>query len=287
MSRTFIISIAGGDIVILKGKVALITGGGTGIGAAVAKRFVAEGARICITGRREGCLDAVIETMSPGMAIKCPGDVTQPEDTERMVKTVLSFGERIDVLVNCAGMGATGSITDVDPEEWRRTFEVNLNGPFLLMRAVIPHMMKTGGGSIVNISSLAGLRCQPKATAYSASKAALNMLTQQVAFDYGRYNIRCNAVCPGFVYTDMVKQGGLGKLAERVGTDMQSLVNNVFKDIPIRRPGTAEQIAGICTFLASDDSSYITGAVIPVDGGTAIVDVFPTGVKRAILEIQR
>ncbi|NLL20345.1 MAG: SDR family oxidoreductase, partial [Firmicutes bacterium] len=121
---------------LLKGKVALITGGGTGIGAAVAKRFVAEGARICITGRREGCLDAVIETMSPGMAIKCPGDVTQPEDTERMVKTVLSFGEKIDVLVNCAGMGATGSITDVDPEEWRRTFEVNLNGPFLLMRAV-------------------------------------------------------------------------------------------------------------------------------------------------------
>lgn len=271
----------------LKGKVALITGGGTGIGAAVSKRFVADGARICITGRREGCLDELIASLPPGTATKCPGDVTKPEDTARMMKTVLSFGEKIDVLVNCAGLGGMGSITDIDPDEWRKTFEVNLNGPFLLMRAVIPHMIKAGGGSIVNISSLAGLRCQPKATAYSASKAALNMLTQQVAFDYGRYNIRCNAVCPGFVYTDMVEKGGLGKLAERVGADMLSLVNNVFKDIPIRKPGTPEQIAGICSFLASDDSAYMTGAVIPVDGGTAIVDVFPTGVKRAILELQR
>ncbi|HHT45937.1 MAG TPA: SDR family oxidoreductase [Firmicutes bacterium] len=271
----------------LKGKVALITGGGTGIGAAVAKRFVADGARICITGRREGCLDEVIASLPTGAATKCPGDVTKPEDTERMVKTVLSFGEKIDVLVNCAGLGGMGSITDIDPVDWRKTFEVNLNGPFLLMRAVIPHMIKAGGGSIINISSLAGLRCQPKATAYSASKAALNMLTQQVAFDYGRYNIRCNAVCPGFVYTDMVEKGGLGKLAERIGVDMFSLVNNVFKDIPIRKPGTPEQIAGICSFLAGDDSSYMTGAVIPVDGGTAIVDVFPTGVKRAILELQR
>ncbi len=272
---------------ILKGKAALITGGGSGIGAAVAKRFVAEGAAICITGRRAERLDAVIETLPPGTAVRYPGDVARPEDAARMVETALSLDGKIDVLVNCAGTGATGSITDVDPEEWKKTFDVNLNGPFLLMRAVIPYMIKAGGGSIINISSLAGLRCQPKATAYSASKAALNMLTQQVAFDYGRYNIRCNAVCPGFVHTDMVEQGGLGKLAERIGTDMRSLVNNVFKDIPLRKPGTAGQIAGICAFLAGEDSSYMTGAVIPVDGGTAIVDVFPTGVKRALLEIQR
>ena len=113
-----------------------------------------------------------------------PGRCYAAEDTERMVKTVLSFGERIDVLVNCAGMGATGSITDVDPEEWRRTFEVNLNGPFAYEGCNSAYD-ENRGGSIVNISSLAGLRCQPKATAYSASKAALNMLTQQVAFDYG------------------------------------------------------------------------------------------------------
>jgi NAD(P)-dependent dehydrogenase (short-subunit alcohol dehydrogenase family) len=268
----------------LRGKIALVTGGGTGIGAAIARRFVAEGARICITGRREHCLDKVMETLPPGTAVKCPGDVSRPEDIERMVESALTFGEGINVLVNCAGVGTKGSITEADLDEWRKTLEVNLIGPFLLMRTVIPHMIKAGGGSVINVSSLASMRCIPEASAYCASKAALNMLTQQAAFDYGAYKIRCNVVCPGFVFTDMT-EGHFGQMAEEIGTDMETLITNAFKDVPLRQPATADKLAGICSFLASDDSSYLTGTVIPVDGGTAIVDVFPTGLKRAMLEL--
>lgn len=270
----------------LKGKIALITGGGTGIGAAIAKRFVAEGAKICITGRREEYLDKVIKMLPPGTAVKCPGDVSKPEDILRMVKAALAFGDEINVLVNCAGLSTAGSITDVEIDEWKKTMEVNLIGPFLLMRAVIPQMIKAGGGSVINISSLASMRCIPKSSAYCASKAALNMLTQQAALDYGPYKIRCNAVCPGFVYTDITERH-FGKLAEKIGTDIENLVSNAFKEVPLRHPAAADEISGICSFLASDDSSYMTGTVIPVDGGTAIVDVFPTGLKRAMVELQR
>ena len=242
----------------LKGKVALITGGGTGIGAAVAKRFVADGARICITGRREGCLDEVIASLPTGAATKCPGDVTKPEDTERMVKTVLSFGEKIDVLVNCAGLGGMGSITDIDPVDWRKTFEVNLNGPFLLMRAVIPHMIKAGGGSIINISSLAGLRCQPKATAYSASKAALNMLTRQVAFDYRRYNIAAMPSVRGLSTRIWLKRAAWANL--RKGLVLICSASTTYLKIYLSSRST-QQIAEYAV-LAGDDSLYMTGAVI-------------------------
>jgi len=228
----------------------------------------------------------VIESFPPGLAVKCSGDVSNPDDIERMVKAVLSFGNEINVLVNCAGVSSAGSITDVEIEEWKNTIEVNLFGPFLLMRAVIPHMIKAGGGSVINISSLASIRCIPKSSAYCASKAALNMLTQQAALDYGSYKIRCNSICPGFVYTD-ITEGHFGKLAEKIGTDMETLVFNAFKEVPLRHPAAADEISGICSFLASDDSSYMTGTVIPVDGGTAIVDVFPTGLKRAMAELQR
>jgi NAD(P)-dependent dehydrogenase (short-subunit alcohol dehydrogenase family) len=120
-----------------------------------------------------------------------------------MVETALSFDGGIEILVNCAGRNDTGSITDVSIEAWRHTLEVNAVAPFMIMKAVIPHMIKSGGGSIINVSSVAGLRCPRGFSAYCTSKAALNMLTQQAAADYGAYNIRCNAVCPGFFYTDM------------------------------------------------------------------------------------
>ena len=269
---------------ILKGKMALVTGGGSGIGAAVAKRFVAEGAKVCIAGRRAERLEAVVRSLPAGTAVACAGDVSDPEQVERMVETARSFGGGIDILVNNAGMGTEGSVVSADLEKWHKTMAVNLFGPFMLMRAAIPHMIKKGGGAIINVASLAGLRCIPEGSAYCTSKAALLMLTKQAALDFGKQGIRCNAVCPGFIDTNMTR-GSFGKLAESMGLDMESCMQNVFQDVPLKEPGTPERLAGICTFLASDDASYITGAVIPVDAGLTAVDPFPLAVKRASIEL--
>ena len=143
----------------LKGKVALITGGGSGIGASVAERFVAEGALVCIAGRRREMLDRVVRSLPQGTTMACPGDVSNLDDARRMVRETLAFGGRLDVLVNNAALDQNPSnVIDIDPEVWRRLLEVNLSGPFFLMKASIPHMIEGGGGSIVNIASLAGLR---------------------------------------------------------------------------------------------------------------------------------
>jgi len=123
---------------ILKGKVAIITGGGTGIGAAIARRFVAEGAKVCIAGRRENVLEQVVASLPSGSAIMCQGDVSEPKDIDRIIETAISFGKGINILVNNAGIGTDGSITDANLDEWRKTLEVNLIGPFMLMRAAIP-----------------------------------------------------------------------------------------------------------------------------------------------------
>ncbi|OGP68228.1 MAG: hypothetical protein A2169_09465, partial [Deltaproteobacteria bacterium RBG_13_47_9] len=180
----------------LKDKVVLITGGGTGIGTAIAERFVAEGAKICISGRRQEMLDKVARSLLAGTIATCPGDVTKVKDVKRMVETALTFGGRLDVVVNNAGIDPGGTVTDVAVELWRQVIEINLTGPFLVMKEAIPHMIKGGGGSIINISSLGGLRCLPGMAAYCSSKAALIMLTKQAALDYGPFKVRCNAVCP-------------------------------------------------------------------------------------------
>lgn len=269
---------------ILKRKTAIITGGGTGIGAAIARRFVAEGAKVCIVGRRDSVLEQVVQSLPSGTAVMCQGDVSEPKHIDRIIETALSFGQTINILVNNAGVAYEGSITSAKLDEWRKTLEVNLIGPFMLMRAAIPHMIKDGGGSIVNISSLASLRGVPQNSAYCASKAGLNMLTQQAALDFGGDKIRCNVVCPGFVYSEM-SESHFGQIAKDMGTDLDTLMARVFREIPSREPAQPEKIAGICTFLASDEASYITGAVIPVDGGLAAMDPFPLCVKNAAQEM--
>jgi meso-butanediol dehydrogenase / (S,S)-butanediol dehydrogenase / diacetyl reductase len=269
---------------ILKGKTAIITGGGTGIGAAVAARFVAEGAKVCITGRRESVLDETIKSLPKGTAVKCKGDVTDPSDIDRIVKTAVDFGGTVNVLINNAGAGAEGSITSTSIEDWRRIVEINLVGPFMLMRAVIPYMQKAGGGSIVNISSLASLRAIPHGNAYCTSKAGLNMMTMQAALDYGKDGIRCNVICPGFIFSEMT-EGRFGQVAKDNGIDLNTLMLKVFNDVPARKAGTPDRVAGLCAFFASDDSTYVTGTVIPVDGGLSIMDPFPLCVKNADLTI--
>jgi meso-butanediol dehydrogenase/(S,S)-butanediol dehydrogenase/diacetyl reductase len=262
----------GGKAMKLKDKVALITGGGTGIGAAIAKRFVDEGAKICIAGRRQEMLDKVAQSMPADSVATCSGDVTEFEDVQKMVNTAIDFGGKLDVLVNNAGIDPGGSVVDVDVEIWKKVIDINLTGPFLAMKAALPHMIKNGGGSVINIASLGGLRCLPTMSAYAASKAGLIMLTKQAALDYGSSKVRCNAVCPGATRTAMLEQA-LTPAAESLKTDVDGVFAIISSNIPLRRVAAPDEVTGICSFLASDDSSFMTGSVLLVDGGAAIVDV--------------
>jgi NAD(P)-dependent dehydrogenase (short-subunit alcohol dehydrogenase family) len=265
----------------LKGKVALVTGGGTGIGTAIAERFVADGAKVCITGRRKEMLEEVAKSLPSGTAVICQGDVAKEADVKRMVDTTVKFGGKIDVLVNNAAINAPAPIAELDPEKWRAVIGVNLTGPFLLMQAVIPLMIKEGGGSIINISSLGGLRCLPGMPAYCSSKAGLIMLTQQAALEYGRANIRCNAVCPGGVKTDMTKKD-FGQFGEMLGIDPDTFINQISVEIPLHRFADSSEMGGLCSYLASDESSFMTGAVLTIDGGTAVVDVVGASITAAL-----
>ena len=256
----------------LEGKTALVTGGGTGIGAAIAERFVAEGAKVCITGRRKEKLEQQAAAFPPGSVLACPGDVSVYDDVKRMVAATVAFGGRIDILVNNAASDVFGFITELDPDDWRRVIEINLTGPFLLMKETIPHMIKNGSGSIINISSIGALRCIPGNAPYGASKAGLIRLTQAAAQEYGPLGVRCNAVCPGATRTEILEEA-LSQIGEGMGTDLDGVLTRFTSHQPLRRVCAPSEMGGVCVFLASDDSSFVTGAVLVVDGGAAIVDV--------------
>lgn len=256
----------------LEGKTALVTGGGTGIGAAITERFVAEGAKVCITGRRRETLERKAAEFPLGRIRACPGDVSVYDDVKRMIRETIEFGGRIDILVNNAASDIYGTITDLDPEDWQRVFSVNLNGPFLAMREAIPHMIKSGGGSIINVASIGGLRCMPGSPAYGTSKAGLIHLSKAVALDYGPFGVRCNALCPGATRTEMLEES-VSKLAKDKGSDLEAALEEFSSPLPLRRVSAPSEIAGVCAFLAGDDSSFMTGAVVVVDGGATIVDV--------------
>ncbi len=264
----------------LKGKVALITGGGTGLGTDFARRFVTEGAKVCITGRRKELLDKTAASLPKGSIITFPGDVSKVEDAKKMVDATIKFGGRLDILVNNAGIDPPGSVVEIPVEQWQKIIDINLTGPFLLMKAAIPHMIKNGGGSIINISSLAALRCIPAMPAYVASKAGLIGLTQQAALDYGPSKIRCNVVCPGPIRTEMLEHA-MTPLSQSLKTDITGALNWLTKFTPLKRPASAEEVSGIVVYLASDDSSFMTGVVLPVDGGACIVDPNGSAVASA------
>ena len=263
----------------LEGKVALITGGGTGIGAAIAERFVAEGAKVCIVGRRQEVLERTAAALPVGSCATCAGSVCSDDDPARMVETALGFTGRLDILVNNAGTGAAGTVTEMEPAVWRQELENNLTGPFLMMKAVLPLMVEARSGSIINIASLAGVRAVPGSPAYCASKAGLIHLTKQVALDYGKHNIRCNVVCPGPVRTDLLDTV-LGPLAEAMGTDLETVYETLpQKAVPLERAASPAEMAGVCSYLGSDDSSFMTGATLMMDGGIHIVDAFANASK--------
>ncbi len=263
----------------LQNKVAIVTGGGTGIGAAAAQRFVEEGARVCIVGRRKERLEEVASTLPAGSVKICVADVGKEADIERIVATALDLNGRIHILMNNAAVPIHGSVADLPLAEWQQALAVNLTGPFLMMQKVIPRMIEGGGGSIINIASLGGLRCIPGAPAYCSSKAGLIMLSQQVAVDYGRQKIRCNVVCPGLVRTEMTDLN-MDRMGSLFNVDREGAYKIAVTDQPLGKAAFPNEIAPLCAFLASDESSFMTGAILVIDGGMAYLDAGMVAMKK-------
>jgi len=253
----------------LEKKVALITGGGTGIGAATARLFASEGANVVVTGRRSGPIEAVASEVG-GVAVA--GDTSDPAHVEEAVAAAFSAYGGIDVVVASAGVGFEGAVADLDVDVWRRTLEINVNGPMLVSRAALPSMLERGGGSIVLVASTAGMASAPASAAYDVSKAALIGLARSIAVDYGPRRVRANALCPGWVTTPMGDEDmdGLGALR---GISREEAYRLATEDVPLRRPVSPEEMAACCLFLASDESSSVTGTTLVADGGGQAVEI--------------
>jgi NAD(P)-dependent dehydrogenase (short-subunit alcohol dehydrogenase family) len=244
----------------LEGKIAVITGGGSGIGRAVAVLFADEGARVVITGRCEGPLKETAQAIvtQGGEVETAIADVADEAACEMVAGAAREAFGAPTVLVNNAGVFERGGRVDEMPlDEWDRTLAINLRGPLLMMRALIPGMLEAGGGSIVNIGSMLAEVAIPGASAYAASKGGLLMLTRSVALDLAAERIRCNMVSPGLTETPMMA----GALAD------EKVRREILREYPMGRFAKPEDIAHAALHLASDESGFTTGAVLNVDGG--------------------
>jgi NAD(P)-dependent dehydrogenase (short-subunit alcohol dehydrogenase family) len=239
------------------GKVALVTGGASGMGAAHVRALAREGATVIVTDIAADAGAALAAELRATGASVCSHrlDVADPESWRAVVAEAEAAHDRIDILVNNAGVQVRSVGVTVDEREWNLVTSVNQRGVFLGMQAVIPGMVRGGGGSIVNIASVAALVGLPGSLPYQGSKAAVLGLTRGAAVAYGPDNIRVNAICPGLVVTGMTDSAGTGA------------VEAMKAQIPLRRDGLADEVSAAVVFLASDESSYITGVALPVDGG--------------------
>lgn len=245
-------------------KTAIVTGSTKGIGKATAKLLAAEGASVVVVGTTAETGAAVVAEIKAagGEAFFQKTDVTSREDLDALVQATLDKYGKIDILVNNAGIG--GSLANMDQitdEEWNKVLDTNLTAPFQLMKRVIPVMEKAGGGTIVNVASMASTAAGRGGTAYTSAKHGLLGLTRQVSLDHGHAGIRINAVLPGPIATQMIA---------RVLDMPQHPLNMKIKMSPAGRPGEPEDVAKAIAFLASDDSAYIHGAALAVDGGYTI-----------------
>jgi NAD(P)-dependent dehydrogenase (short-subunit alcohol dehydrogenase family) len=239
----------------LKGKVALVCGAASGIGAAVVERFAGEGAAVVACG-----------VPLPGFDGAFACDVRDDAQVRAAVVTVLARHGHIDVLVNAAGVIANDDAADIDDAVWSRQHEVNLAGTMRTMRAVLPRMLEQGSGSIVNIASVAAFNAGAGAASYAASKAGVVALTRSAAQAYGASGVRVNALCPGWVDTPMAARE-MHDMARALGiTEAQARERTVAR-IALARMARPEEMAAVCLFLASDEASFITGAALVADGG--------------------
>jgi NAD(P)-dependent dehydrogenase (short-subunit alcohol dehydrogenase family) len=239
----------------LEGKVAVITGAGSGMGKAAAQVFTREGAKVLaadITGNEEQTAAELGEAVRP---FRC--DVSDEGQVAEMFATAVNTFGRVDAVLNVAGLGTGGMLAETSLEEYERIFAVNLRGVFLGTKHAVTTMAPTGGGVILNWASIGGINVSAFTSIYSATKAGVISFTKSAAVEYGERGIRANAICPGFIETPMSGGPGAGKhFPQIIGATA------------LKRAGQPEEVAELAAFLASDRASYITGAVIPIDGGT-------------------
>jgi|SRR5690625_524755 len=243
---------------LLQGKTAIITGGSRGIGQGIVEVFARQGARIAFTySSSEDAAKALIEKLADtGLKIKAyKSDAASYEDSQQLITEVLEDFGTIDILINNAGITKDNLLMRMGEEDFDRVLEVNLKSVFNMTKAVQRTMLKQRSGSIINMSSVVGVKGNAGQSNYAASKAGIIGFTKSIALELGSRNIRCNAIAPGFIETEMT-----GKLDEKTVAEWRNA-------IPLKRGGTPEDIANACVFLASDMAAYITGQVLQVDGG--------------------
>jgi len=247
----------------LAGKSAVITGGGSGIGQAIALAFAREGALVAVAGRRREKLDETLHLLEQAgcsaLALEC--DVTTAADTQRVVRSTEDAFGKVNVLVNNAGALSVSTVESISENDWDRVMATNVKGPFLMSRAALPAMRRAGGGSIINVGSVLGIVAIRDRAAYCASKGGVTMLTKAMALDHAHDNIRVNCLCPSIVESDMTRNLFAETEAGRQARESR------LASIPLGRFGKPADIAGLAVFLASEESSWMTGSVIPVDGG--------------------
>src|SRR5687768_15264060 len=257
----------------LAGKIALITGGGRGIGRAIAIAFAREGANIAVAARTSQQVEEVASEIQGEFGVEAAPFVVDVSDAAA-VKTlfgdvVKKFGRGADILVNNAGIAESAALHKTDDELWRRHIEVNLSGTFYFMRAAVPSMVQKGWGRVINIASIAGKTGAPYIAAYSASKHGIVGLTRSVALEVANKGVTVNAICPGYVDTEMTTRG-IENITARTGKSADDALAAIKRMSPQNRLVTAEEVASLALLLASEDGRGITGQAINVDGGTVL-----------------
>jgi NAD(P)-dependent dehydrogenase (short-subunit alcohol dehydrogenase family) len=249
----------------LEGKVALITGAGSGIGRAAAQLFAAEGAAVAVLDLRSDAAEETADKIAVegGQSIAVTANVAVGAEIDAAVERVVAAWGRLDVLYNNAGVDSRGSVATATEDDWDRCFAVNAKGTFLLSRAAVPHLVAAGGGSIINQGSVAALVGVPNFAAYCAAKGAVVSLTRSMAVDLAPHRIRVNAICPGTVYTPLMEP----MLRARGDGDLEAGLAKTLVKYPIGRLGTPEEIASVALFLAGHGSSFLTGSIVTADGG--------------------